>query len=109
MNRTFLADRRIAITGATSGLGKATALALGRLSANLILMGRNRGAGEALTERILRLGNGANAAFFAADVSSQEQVRTVAARVNERWDALACSHKQRWGEVQHLSTEFGRN
>ncbi len=59
LNKTFL------VTGATSGMGKAIALAFAREGANLILSGRNEKAGADLVNEI-----GSNAFFLKGDVSN---------------------------------------
>jgi short-subunit dehydrogenase len=40
------------VTGATSGIGKATAAALARLGTQVVLVGRDRGRGEAAAAEI---------------------------------------------------------
>jgi NAD(P)-dependent dehydrogenase (short-subunit alcohol dehydrogenase family) len=42
MNPMDLTDRAIMVTGASSGIGRATAVALGQLGAHVVLVGRNR-------------------------------------------------------------------
>ena len=78
--------RRVVITGATSGIGRATALALGRLGANLLLVSRNRPRGTKLARRIA--GSGVTAEFIEADLSSQVQVRAAANHIRERWSSI---------------------
>jgi len=46
-----MAGKRVVITGATSGIGRATALALGRLGANVFLVSRNHAAGTSLARQ----------------------------------------------------------
>ncbi len=72
------------ITGATSGLGRATALELGRLGWSLWLVGRNPRRGEAVADRINRSGTGAQAQFIRADVSSLAAMRSLAAQVERQ-------------------------
>lgn len=69
------------ITGATSGIGRATALALGALGANLILLGRNERAGEAVIRKIRQQDGGGTVEFISADLADQDQVRRAAARI----------------------------
>lgn len=69
------------ITGATSGVGEATALGLARLGATTILVGRDPEKGRAAVARIASLCGDGNAAFLQADISSHAQVRDLAARV----------------------------
>ena len=66
------------VTGATSGLGLATALGLTRQGATLILVARNRERGAAVVARMRAEGGSPDARFFAADLSAQAEVRQVA-------------------------------
>jgi retinol dehydrogenase 12 len=77
------------VTGATSGIGKATAAALARQGAQVVLVGRDRGRGEATAAEL-----GAVAAtpprLEIADLASMAQVRALADRLNtlDRIDVL---------------------
>jgi NAD(P)-dependent dehydrogenase (short-subunit alcohol dehydrogenase family) len=66
------------ITGATSGIGRASALELGRMSAKLVLVCRNRGRGAELVNEIQHAGN-PEAELMIADLESQAQIRQLAA------------------------------
>ena len=79
--------KRVVITGATSGIGRATAQALGQLGANLLLVSRDRATGTALASH-LRKTSGASAEFIEADLSSFAQVRAAAKQIRERWSTL---------------------
>jgi NAD(P)-dependent dehydrogenase (short-subunit alcohol dehydrogenase family) len=74
------------ITGATAGIGRATALAFGREGARLVCSGRNAKAGAALVAELRELG--AEAEFVAADVSNEEQVRDLVERTVARFGRL---------------------
>lgn len=69
------------ITGATSGLGKAAAQSLGRLGANLILVGRNERAGTAVVAGLNKEARDAQVEFVRADLSDQAQVRSLGRRI----------------------------
>jgi NAD(P)-dependent dehydrogenase (short-subunit alcohol dehydrogenase family) len=66
------------ITGATSGIGRASAIELGRMRAKLILVGRNPKLGQELVREIERAGN-SDAELMLADLSSQAEIRKLAA------------------------------
>ena len=76
----------VLVTGATSGIGYATALAFGREGARLVCSGRNATAGAALVAELRELG--AEAEFVAADVSNEAQVRQLVERTVARFGRL---------------------
>ena len=74
--------KRVVITGATSGIGRETALALARLGANILLVSRNRSTGSALARRLTTATS--RCEFIEADLSSLTQVRIAANQIRER-------------------------
>jgi len=77
------------VTGATSGIGKATAVTLARLGATVVLVGRDRGRTEAAAAEISSVSASPPRAEI-ADLASLEQVRELAGRLAglERIDVL---------------------
>lgn len=69
----------VLITGATSGIGAATAIELARRGARVIVHGRTRESAEAARAEVLRAAPGATASAVSADLSSLAQVRDLAA------------------------------
>jgi NAD(P)-dependent dehydrogenase (short-subunit alcohol dehydrogenase family) len=77
------------VTGATSGIGQATAAALAGRGAQLILVSRDRGRGEAAAAKLAVAGRPAPR-LEVADLASMAQVRALAGRLAalERIDVL---------------------
>ncbi len=65
----------VLITGALTGIGRATAFAFAKLGANVVVSGRHEEAGVALATELRRLD--ARAEFIKADVANEEQVRNL--------------------------------
>ena len=71
MSKSF-ENQVVLITGATAGIGYATALAFAREGAKLMVSGRSVVAGKKLESELLALG--AEAQFVQADISAEDQV-----------------------------------
>jgi meso-butanediol dehydrogenase/(S,S)-butanediol dehydrogenase/diacetyl reductase len=80
------AGRVALITGAASGIGRATALKFATEGARVACCDLNAEGAKATAEEIQRLG--ADAVALACDVSSQDDVRTTVARVIDTFEAL---------------------
>ncbi len=76
-----LSDQTLVITGATSGIGLATARAAASRGAKLLLVSRNEQALRALCEELKARGGTAN--FAVADVADLGAVQAAAARADE--------------------------
>jgi NAD(P)-dependent dehydrogenase (short-subunit alcohol dehydrogenase family) len=74
------------VTGSTNGIGRAAALALGRLGADVFVHGRDPDAGAAVVDELT--GMGARATFHAADFTDPEAVRGLAEAVRAWSDGL---------------------
>jgi NAD(P)-dependent dehydrogenase (short-subunit alcohol dehydrogenase family) len=75
------------VTGATSGIGRATALELSRRGATVHLVARDRARGEAALAEVARAGGG-RARLHLADLSSMAAVRALAEEVRAAAPAL---------------------
>jgi NAD(P)-dependent dehydrogenase (short-subunit alcohol dehydrogenase family) len=78
-------DLTVLVTGSTSGVGMETALALGRLGAEVLVHGRDRERGRAVVDDLQRAG-AADATFYAADFADLQSVRDLAATVRDDHD-----------------------
>ena len=74
------------VTGSTSGIGRATAVALGRLGADVIVHGRDRDAGAAVVDELASVG--AEGTFVRADFADVDDVRELADAVRAETDGL---------------------
>lgn len=78
---TNLTGKTIVITGATSGIGLATAEELTRRGAHVIGVGRSVGRCRAAEERLAALNPAARPAFCTADLALQSEVRRLAGEI----------------------------
>lgn len=76
------------VTGATSGMGKATATALAQMGATVILVARNRGKGEAVRDEIRARSGNSNVEVMYADLSSQQAIRELAKAFKQQYQHL---------------------
>ena len=76
------------ITGANSGIGKATALGLAKLDATVVIVSRDRDKGEAALLEIRTLSGNKNVDSMVADLSSQDSVRELAHDFKARYKKL---------------------
>src|SRR5580698_10726539 len=77
----------VLITGANQGIGKASAVALGKLGARLVLVCRNREKGRAAVADVQREG-ARDVELIVGDMGSQADVRRVAGEVKAKYDRL---------------------
>ena len=75
LQNTGLQGKVAIVTGATSGIGKATAAALAREGVKIVLTGRRTPEGLAVAEEVQK--EGGTARFVQADVSKEADVRRV--------------------------------
>jgi short-subunit dehydrogenase len=80
------ADQIALVTGASRGIGAATALALGAGGAHVILTARTAGGLEQVEEAIYAAGGSATIAPM--DLTENESISRLAVAVSERWQVL---------------------
>jgi NAD(P)-dependent dehydrogenase (short-subunit alcohol dehydrogenase family) len=73
-NNTFV-DKVVLVTGGTSGIGKATAVAFARAGAKVVLTGRREKEGAQVVAEIKKLGG--EAAFVRADIANDADVKAM--------------------------------
>jgi NAD(P)-dependent dehydrogenase (short-subunit alcohol dehydrogenase family) len=76
----------ILITGALTGIGRATALAFAKEGATVVVSGRREAEGKALEDQLRSLG--AEAVFTLADVRREDHVRNLVDQTVERFGRL---------------------
>jgi NAD(P)-dependent dehydrogenase (short-subunit alcohol dehydrogenase family) len=76
------------VTGANSGLGKATALGLAKLKATAVMVCRDRARGEAAQAEIRADSGNPNVELMLADLSSQASIRSLAESIRARHPRL---------------------
>src|SRR5580658_1088428 len=74
MNRS-LENKVAVVTGGTSGIGKAAALALAKAGANVVVAGRRESEGQAVVQAIEK--SGGEALFVKTDVSRETDVKAL--------------------------------
>ncbi|HVR03369.1 MAG TPA: SDR family oxidoreductase [Polyangia bacterium] len=83
-----MAGRICLVTGATSGIGRETALGLAERGATVILAGRDATRGRDAVAEIGRRTGRRDVELLVADLSSQAEVRRLAAELRARHDRL---------------------
>jgi len=81
MQTLLLQGKTAVVTGATSGIGLAAAVALARAGATVIGAGRDAARGHVAQEHICREVPGVRAVFLTADLARQAEVRRLAGEI----------------------------
>jgi NAD(P)-dependent dehydrogenase (short-subunit alcohol dehydrogenase family) len=76
----------VLVTGALTGIGRATAIAFAEEGARIVISGRHDAEGQALVEELRKIGQ--EAEFVRADVGREEEVRNLIDKVVARFGRL---------------------
>lgn len=102
-----LADKVALVTGGSSGIGRAAAVAMGEAGATVVVAARRAAEGEETARRVVE--GGGKACFIAADVSRADQVESLVEQTVARYGRLDCAFNNagvfRGGPVHEMSEE----
>jgi NAD(P)-dependent dehydrogenase (short-subunit alcohol dehydrogenase family) len=76
------------LTGATAGIGKATALGLAEMGATVVMVSRDRARGEAAQAEIKTKSGNAAVDLLLADLSAQQSIRQLVENFQQRYTQL---------------------
>src|SRR5258706_9400568 len=82
VNGISMSGKTVLITGATSGLGLATALLLAEQGAEVVMVGRDRTRGNFIRAEIAKYPTGGEPILFLADLSSQAEIHRLAEKLH---------------------------
>lgn len=85
---TSMNGKRVVLTGASRGIGRETALALGKMGADLSIVVRDAERGKAVAEEVRALKGGGDVEVFIADLSSLGDIRRVGAELLAKHDVI---------------------
>src|SRR5258705_4872331 len=101
-------DRIILITGATSGIGRAAALALAKTGAHIILHGRDSRKANAIKQEIINQTGNTAIDVVLADLSVLAETRQLAQQLPQRFprlDVLINNAGLMMGHQREVTTE----
>jgi NAD(P)-dependent dehydrogenase (short-subunit alcohol dehydrogenase family) len=96
-------NKVVLITGATSGIGKASALAFGKAGAKVIVSGRREAEGQAVVAEIKAAGG--EASFIQVDVTQESQVQALVEKTVATYGRLDVAFNNAGVEVMGPTTE----
>jgi NAD(P)-dependent dehydrogenase (short-subunit alcohol dehydrogenase family) len=89
------------VTGGTSGIGEATAIAFAREGAKVIVAGRRQAEGTAVVEKIRTMSG--DAIFVRADVTQEEDIQNLVSKAVEHYGRLDYAFNNAGVESPHLA------
>ena len=103
-DQDFFRDKVILITGASSGIGRASAVRFAQLKAKVILASRNEEKLESLKREIVS--NGGEALVIKTDVTSFEDTQKLVVAATKEWGSLDILIANAGAYIQDLSHEI---
>ena len=100
-NLFSLAGKTILITGASSGIGRVTAIACAKMSARLVITGRNE---ERLNETLSQM-SGDGHIVIAAELCEQEEINRLVDAMSELDGAFFCAGVSDTTPVKYMNSE----
>src|SRR5260370_10145430 len=85
-----MSGKTVLITGATSGLGLATALLLAEQGAEVVLVGRDRTRGSFMRAEAAKYADDSGPVLFLADLSSQAEIHRLAEKLHGSFSRNDC-------------------
>ena len=102
-----LADKVALVTGGSSGIGRAAAVAMGAAGAAVVVAARRAAEGEETAQQVVDAGG--KACFIRADISRADQVEALVTQTVERYGRLDCAFNNAGvfvgGPVHEMSEE----
>jgi NAD(P)-dependent dehydrogenase (short-subunit alcohol dehydrogenase family) len=86
--KASMSGKTVLVTGATNGIGKATALELARMGAQVVLVGRSRPKTEATVSEVFKKTGNNALDYIVADLALMSGVRHAADAFRQKYDRL---------------------
>jgi NAD(P)-dependent dehydrogenase (short-subunit alcohol dehydrogenase family) len=104
-------DKVVMITGANSGIGKATSLALAKMDATVVMVARNKERGEAAKAEIIKESQNNSVDLLLADLSSLESVQQLATEFRKKYSKLhvLINNAGLFNRKRHVTTDGYEN
>src|SRR6266849_7706258 len=106
-DKTTMKDKVVMITGANSGIGRATSLSLAKMGSTIVMVARNKERGEAARSEILKESQNNSVDLLLADLSSLESVRQLAAEFQKKYSTLQVliNNAGLFNQRRHVTTD----